>query len=220
MRRGSDQASTETVNTLESPNFLLMRANPEMRSDFLERLCAENRALIRHAAKGKCSATFGYDDAEQLFLLGANAAIDTARTEDDGRGRNDPEAWCQYKAMLAVREGLRNIIGRRYPRPISVPYKYEEKSMRYADPNDYADEACANLSITDLLRTLNPIDREAAMLLIFGAGDYAELVCRCVKGTHHSYIYDLALALDCSEGRVFKIIRRLRNAVGHMTRAA
>lgn len=207
------------VNILTSPDFLLMRADPEKRSAFLAALALKNRGCIRAVVKEARNAIFDNDDATQLFLIAANAAVDTALIADDGRGANDPEAWCRTKAMWAVRDGLRAAMGRvrrdrRFRvRLLEVPYKHDESSLHYADPNDYADEACANLNISELLSGLSSFDREAAMLLIYGAGDYSEMVCRCGDATH-SYIQDLALALGCSEFRIFKMLRRLRNAFG------
>src|SRR6185437_5994948 len=134
-------------------DFQDMSADLLARSNFLNCLAQKNRRKIRAAVRGVQRARFDLDDAVQVFLLAANAAIDTARTEDDGRGNNDPEAWCAWRGMLAVKDAVRNTMGRQkrmtpaardarrrmfYAHSLSqVPEEGER--FFYADPNDYAD---------------------------------------------------------------------------------
>lgn len=204
-------------------DFQMMRSDPQQRNAFLGRLAADNGSKIRHALHEVRRAIFDVDDAVQAFLIGANAAIDTARTEDDGRGKNDPAAWCAWRGMMAVKAALRNVRGRSDRQTQTetgkrAMYYAEEAPLHYADPNNYADEACANLDLAHLLSKLRGIDREAAMLLLYGRSDTTELVCQCAG--QHSYIQDIARAINSSETRVFKILRRIRDAATKEFQAA
>lgn len=202
-----------------------MRNDPQLRNAFLANLAQNNRRKISAVVRDVRRAIFDLDDAMQAFLIGANRALDTARTEDDGRGHNDPEAYCAWRGMLSVREAMRNVRGRA-ERP-SIKQRAEKRaiytgaladsiddnegaSLFYADPNDYADVAQVNVDFTAFLGKLHGIDKEAALLLVYGSSDTRELVCKCAG--NHSYIDDLAHALDCKVTRVFKILRRLRDA--------
>lgn len=202
-----------------------IRHNAQERNAFLMTIATKNRRKIGAVVRDVRRASFDLDDAMQAFLIGANRALDTARTEDDGRGHNDPKAYCAWRGMLAVREAMRNVRGRSARPSIkqraearvihtgALADTFEENegaSLFYADPNDYADTAQVNVDFANFLGKLHGIDKEAALLLVYGSTDKRELVCTCVG--QHSYIDDLARALDCKATRVFKILRRLRDA--------
>lgn len=208
-----------------SLDFDAMRLDRQARNAFLADLAYRNRRKINAVVRDVRRAIFDLDDAMQAFLIGANRALDTARTEDDGRGHNDPQAYCAWQGMLAVREAMRNVRGRQtrpcikqraerqtiYTGGLSeVVDDNEACSLFYADPNDYADTAQVNIDFAAFLSKLRGIDREAALLLVYGSTATRELVCTCVG--QHSYIDDLAHALGCKASRVFTILRRLRDA--------
>ncbi len=189
-------------------------------------LATKNRRKISAVVRDIRCAIFDLDDAMQAFLIGANRALDAARTQDDGRGHNDPEAYCAWRGMLAVRESMRNVRGRQ-GRPCIKQHAEarvihtgalantfegnEAGSLFYADPNDYAGEACVNIGLPAFLSGLRGFDRDLASLLVYGETKTIMLTCTCT-GAVHSYIHDLACALNCSEHRIFRGIRRLRDA--------
>ncbi|MHB8296145.1 MAG: hypothetical protein ACYDH5_16315 [Acidimicrobiales bacterium] len=209
---------------LSSNELERIRYNAQERNTFLSDLAQRNRYKVRAVIRDVRRAIFDLDDAMQAFLIGANRALDTARTEDDGRGHNDPEAYCTWRGMLAVKEAIRQQHGR-HDRPSikqraergtiyagAVAKKIDDNEsacLFYADPNDYAETAQVNIDFAGFLGKLRGIDKEAALLLVYGSTDTRELVCTCAG--QHSYIDDLARALDCKATRVFKILRRLRD---------
>lgn len=206
-----------------------VRHNAQERDAFLARLLQSHNAAILSVVTRSGGPEYLnlIDEARQAFLITANRALDTAREQDDGRGHNDPEAWCAWRGMLAVREVMRKRRGRGGRASIKqhaeartiytgafselVSGENEGASLYYADPNDYADEACANIDFTNFLAKLRGIDREVALLLVYGESETHSLTCSCPSPSH-SYIQDIARAIDSSETRVFKILRRLRDA--------
>lgn len=214
-------------------NIEQIRYNPTERNAFLAMLARQNRRKICAIVRDARRATFDFDDAVQAFLIGANLALDTARTEDDGRGGNDPQAYCAWKGMLAVREAMRSVRGRS-DRPCIKQHAQartvytgalwdviddnDGASLYFAERIDYADEACANIDFTNFLAKLRGIDKEAALLLVYGETDTRELVCICTA-SKHSYIDDLAHALGCKASRVFHILHRLRDGARELASA-
>lgn len=214
--------------SLEIP-FSVMRTDPKMRDAFLAELAAANRNRIKAYLGDSRRAMFDVDDAMSVFLVAANRALDIARTEDDGRGKNDPAAWCAWRGMMAVKAAVREARGR-YSRHPCIRQRAESRmvytgsfsqvidsdenegaSIYYADPNNYADEASANIGCADFLARLRGFDRDLARLLIHGETETLSLTCECTD-SEHSYIADLARALKCKESRIFKGLRRLRDA--------
>lgn len=205
-----------------------VRSNAQEREAFLADLAKRHDAAVLSLVTRAGGPEYLnlLDEARQAFLITANVALDTARTEDDGRGSNDPAAWCAWRGMLAVKEVMRKRRGRQgrasikqnaekkmiYTGSLSEMIgENESASLYYADPNDYADEACANIDFTNFLGKLRGIDREVALLLVYGQTETLSLTCFCT-GSSHSYIQDIAKTINSSETRVFKILRRLRDA--------
>lgn len=213
-----------------------MRNDPQLRNAFLVEIAKSHDAAIVSlmTRAGGPEYLNLLDEARQAFLITANRALDTARTEDDGRGNNDPEAWCAWRGMMAVKEIIRKQRGRNngachkqkaerktiYTGGLSEMIgENESGSLYYADPNDYAGEACVNVGFTAFLGGLRGFDRDLAMLLVYGETETISLTCTC-HGPVHSYIGDIARALRCKESRVFKGLRRLRDGINWPKSAA
>lgn len=214
-----------------------IRHNPQEREAFLCALLKGHDAAILSVIRGSGRPEYLnlLDEARQAFLMTANRALDTARDQDDGRGGNDPEKWCAWRGMMAVKEVMRQHYGRAGRASIKqnhgirmvytgsfsemVTGENEGASIYYADPNDYADEAVANVTFTNFLAKLRGIDREVALLLVYGETETRSLICTC-PGSSHSYIADIAREFKCNETRVFKILRRLRDAAAKEFSAA
>lgn len=241
--RLAGNARFEGASILLSSNELdRIRYNPQEREAFLARLAQRHdAAIVRTVTRAGGPEYLNLiDEARQAFLIRANTALDSAREQDDGRGRNDPAAWCAWCGMLAVKEIVRKKRGR-YDRA-SIKQRAEnqmlyagdvrpnsrrarrsggnyhdqntisaEESIYFADPNDYAEEASANVYCAAFLDGLRGFDRDLAMLMVYGETETLALTCTCT-GAVHSYIHDLACALNCNESRIFKGIRRLRDA--------
>jgi len=214
-----------------------IRGNEFMRSEFLETILKKHEPRLRSIVQIGCKGQYRnlLDEARQAFLMAANAALETARDVDDGRGRNSLELWCVWRGLNSVRDFVRNEmtgrIGRKSMRQrvnanmvhlssLNYGHTHDESNTDtieariFVDPNDYAEEAVTNMDFTNFLGTLKPFDRQLAMLLAYGRCGELELHCVCNSAERHSYIQDLAVTLKSTEGRIFKSLHRLRSLAG------
>jgi DNA-binding CsgD family transcriptional regulator len=179
------------------------------------------------------------EEGRQAFMLAASDALDTARLEDDGRGKNDPVKWMQWRGLNAVRQLLRDINCRRAGAP--SPRQVFEKSLVYqsdlesggttygtSEPISYdqalaqqghyraestEDEAIVDILLDELMGDLTAQERSVAELLINGRHSTGEieLKCVCPPGSgHHCVTNDIAHATGINEQTVRRIVKRIQ----------
>lgn len=197
---------------LSPADILAVRSNPVLRDDFLARLAQECMPQIAAIVKRALHKDNGYVDGEarQAFMLAASDALDTARLEDDGRGKNDPVKWATWRGLNAVRDWLRDVHCRRNGQP--SPRQAFEQGLVYqsdleseggprgqfrdgartesfdnilANEGHYRhetaeEEAMVDLLLDELMETLTDQERPVAELLVHGRTSTGEIEITCV----------------------------------------
>lgn len=198
--------------SLTVDELLVLRANPTLRDAFLKRCARACRPQIAYIVMSAIGRDNGIIDGEarQSFMVAASAAIDSAITVDDGRGKNDPAKWIQFRALNAVRDLIRDIHCRRAGKP--SPRQQFERNLVYqsdleADDNgrvkhgltgdqstfDHVlahrghyraesteDEAIVDILLDELMGALTSDERHVAELLITGRYSTGEVTLKCV----------------------------------------
>lgn len=141
------RASQAAKLSLTTAELLAIRSNPVLRDDFLKRLAAACRPQIAAIIMRGLGKDNGIIDGEarQIFMLTASEAIDSARTEDDGRGQNDPVKWATWRGLNAVRQLLRDIHCRRPGQP--SPRQVFEQNLVYQSDLEATYTAAGNYGL-------------------------------------------------------------------------
>lgn len=230
------------MSARENLQILRARANPDARNDLLAQLLATARPQIASIVLRGMGADNGMirGEASQAFLAAASQAIDSARLDDDGRGKNDPMAWCMWRGLNAVRDEVRKHRGR--PDRPSIRQRQEQNLVYASDleageervdsvnhnirsfdealaraghyrAETAEDEAMVDVLIEQLLGRLTaPLERSIAELLIFGRSGHIELTCTCPRGSaSHRISSDIAHAVGYSEQSVHRIVKKIRD---------
>lgn len=170
-----------------------------------------------------------HGDLQQAFLLGANAALDKAREEDDGRGKNDYTAYCSWSGMNAVKDRIRQAIRRTQRRLQEMPVgtfndaDLDERNepaggmlaFEYlvASNDNAATNAVDAQMIAAFFDKLSLQDRQIAQLLHLGYGpQQRNHVPGEHRGKRENYLRTLEAETGLSEGRLIASLKRLRIA--------
>jgi hypothetical protein len=185
------------------------RKNEQVRNSLLEQLEEDYRPQIKTMlSKAKLGYQFDVSMASQEFLIAANKAIDSARLEDDGRGKNNPIAWCGYSGLLGVRRAIYRLQ--------QTNERQTERLESYDDEHDFwttrdiADEIVGDDTVSKFMTQLTEPEQQVVKLLILGYGPSA-------KGSgRRNWAKEIAELLDMTEKRVRWIITALQKKANYL----
>lgn len=221
---------------MTSAEFAAMRLDHYRREDFLAWLSRMNSRNIARIARAMAGIWATWDiisgEATQAFLMAANRAIDSAKIEDDGRGKNDPVAWCAWKGLNGVRDYIRSEFGtatRMSARheivrntinetelyaKLEPEYRTRQVAALFRDPSDYEEQIVSHLMVREFLETLVPVDRSIVELIVYGHDELHQIRCAGSYGdAKRCTAADIARTIGRCESFVYKRIATIRTTM-------
>lgn len=195
-----------------------MRASTPAREEFLAVLVARSYTRITRAALKMVHRMQVVDrifeDATQVFLIGANEAIDSFKAEVN----DDLSGYASWKGICAVRTWInRNVIYNRNPAKryfVDGILSLDKFAGQDAEPMDYERYIVSHMTVQDAIARLSDSDRAIVELLVYGhAGETWARCAATYGGRKHHVAADIALTIGKSEQYVYKRLAAIRETL-------